>query len=164
MFGQEVDPSLDNPVSAGDLDTLDRQLIPALVADGRATYADLAPLLGLSQAAVRSRVQRLIDERIAVIQAYAMATALGIGQFAGTFISVKGKASKVVEKICAMPEATLVAATSGRYNLIAEIWCRDNQHLLTPLDTIRSKPGVGVVAAHPYLEVTKEEYRVSALG
>ena len=43
------------------LDPIDRQLIEALQRDGRASYADLAELVGLSPAATRLRVQRLLD-------------------------------------------------------------------------------------------------------
>jgi Lrp/AsnC family transcriptional regulator for asnA, asnC and gidA len=110
---------------------------------------------------VRARVQRLIDEQVVVIQAYASAQALDIGAFAACLVSVKKRTPPVVESIGAMPEVTLVAATSGRYDLAVELWCRDNTHLLDTVDRIRALDGVGIVAPHTMLEVVKEEYRIS---
>ena len=63
-----------------------------------------------------------------------------------------------------MSEITLVAATSGRYDFICEIWSRDNSDLLASLDRIRSLDEVGVVSSHTFLSVVKEEYRVSGLA
>jgi DNA-binding Lrp family transcriptional regulator len=151
-----------NPVKATwELDAVDHTLVSHLIEDGRMTYADLAPAVGLSQAAVRARVQRLIDEQVVVIQAYASAQALDIGAFAACLVSVKKRTPPVVESIGAKPEVTLVAATSGRYDMAVELWCRDNTHHLDTVDRIRALDGVGIVAPHTKLEVVKEECRKS---
>ncbi len=164
VFGHEMPPHRPSPVAASGLDSIDRRLIAELVADGRASYADLAPLVELSQAAVRTRVQRLLEEGVVVIQAYASAKALGIGSFAAILISVKRDAARLVAELNAMPEITLVAATSGRYDFVCEIWSRDNSDLLASIDRIRSLDEVGVVSSHTFLAVVKEEYRISGLA
>jgi DNA-binding Lrp family transcriptional regulator len=150
------------PVKASwNIDEIDRKLISLLIEDGRSTYADLAPLVGLSQAAVRARVQRLLEEQVVVIQTYASAQALGIGAFAACLVTVKSDTPSVVQSLCAMPEITLIAATSGRYDLAIELWCRDNNHLLDSVDRIRALDRVGIVAPHMMLDVVKEEYRIN---
>ncbi len=164
VFGHPVPPHRMAPVAFAGLDEIDGKLIAELVADGRASYADLAPVVGLSQAAVRVRVQRLIDEGAVVIQAYASATALGLGSFAVAFIALKRDASRVVVELAEIPEVTMIAATSGRYDLVCEIWSRDRADLLRTVDQIRAIDEVGVVSTHTYLAVTKEQYRVSGLG
>lgn len=164
VFGHPVPPHRMAPVAVAGLDEIDGKLIAELVADGRASYADLAPVVGLSQAAVRARVQRLIDEGAVVIQAYASAMALGLGSFAVAFIALKRDASRVVVELAEIPEVTMIAATSGRYDLVCEIWSRDRADLLRTIDHIRAINEVGVVSTHTYLAVTKEQYRVSGLG
>jgi Lrp/AsnC family transcriptional regulator for asnA, asnC and gidA len=164
VLGQAMPPHQPNPTAASGLDEVDRRLIGELVVDGRASYADLAPVVGLSQAAVRTRVQRLLEEGIVVIQAYASAKALGIGSFAAILITVKRDAARLVTELNAMPEITLVAATSGRYDFVCEIWSRDNADLLASIDRIRRLDEVGVVSSHTFLAVVKEEYRISGLA
>jgi Lrp/AsnC family transcriptional regulator for asnA, asnC and gidA len=164
VFGRTPPPHKPSPSPAEDLDDVDRRLIAHLVADGRATYAELAPVAKLSQAAVRARVQKLLEEGTVVIQAYASAQALGIGSFAAALITVKHDAARVVEELCSMPEISLVAATSGRYDVVCEIWSRDNSGLLATVDRIRSLTEVAVVSSHTFLKVSKEQYRVSGLA
>ncbi len=162
VFGLEVSPAQENPVPAPrSLDDVDRRLVRELVIDGRATYADLASAIGLSQTAIRARVQRLLDEGIVVVQAYANAVALGIASFSALLISASGEVREVVSQLQPMPEITLIAATGGRFDIVCEVWCRDNRHLLQTIDEIRAFPGVGTVESGTFLEVVKQEYRIS---
>jgi DNA-binding Lrp family transcriptional regulator len=162
LFGQSFEPRVpkraprDRP-----LDEIDVNLIRELMVDGRATYADLAPRVGLSQAGVRARVQRLLDESIVVIHATSTARALGLGAFSAVRISVRGSIGPIADKLSAMPEFTVVALTSGSFDLAGEVWCRDNAHLLDILDAIRSMDGVASVVSNTYLAIEKEAYRLS---
>jgi DNA-binding Lrp family transcriptional regulator len=164
VFGQPVPAHQTAPVPADDLDDIDAMLINELVADGRATFAELAPTVGLSQAAVRVRVQRLIDDGVLMIQAYASATALGLGSFAVAFLRLRSGASIAVSRLAELPEVTMIAATTGRYDLACEVWSRNRADLLQTIDHIRSLDQVSVVSTHTYLEVAKEQYHVSGLG
>jgi DNA-binding Lrp family transcriptional regulator len=161
VFDQPVRPRVPEPAPPDrPLDDVDLELIKELVVDGRATYADLAPRVGLSQAGVRARVQRLLEENLIVIQATSGAKALGLAAFSAVLISVQGPIDPIADKLFAMPEFTVVALTSGSYDLVGEVWCRDNAHLLDTLDSIRSLDGVGAVVSNTYLEIEKEEYRL----
>jgi DNA-binding Lrp family transcriptional regulator len=161
VFGQHVERRVPKPSPVErPLDQTDHALIKELVADGRATYADLAPKVGLSQAGARARVQRLLDENIIVIQATTGAQAVGLAAFAAVLVSVRGPIGDIADQLCAMPEFTVVALTSGSYDIAGEVWCRDNEHLLDTLDTIRTLEGVGTVVSNTYLEIEKEEYRL----
>lgn len=161
VFGQSVERKLARPVP-GDrsLDDVDIALIRALVADGRATFADLAPAVGLSQAGVRARVQRLLDDQTVVIHATASATVLGLDSFSALLISIRGEAEGIAMQLCAMPEFTIVAATSGRFGLVGEVWCRDREHLLDILDAVRNIDGVADVESAAYLDIVKEQFRL----
>jgi len=95
-----------------------------------------------------------------VIQAFPSAEVLGIASFATILVSLRGPLEPVVERICAMPEFTVVALAGGSYDLVCEVWCRDNEHLLETLDTIRGLDGVGLVQSNTYLEIIKEDYLI----
>jgi len=142
------------------LDDVDLALIGELVHDGRATFVDLAPKSGLSQAGVRSRVQRLIEEQVVVIQAFPSAEALGLASFAAVQVAVRGPVEPVAQALCARPEFTVVALSGGTYDLVCEVWCRNYPHLLEILDTVRAIDNVGVVQSNTYLEILKEDYRL----
>lgn len=161
VFGRHVPRSLPAPVS-GDrpLDATDLALIRALVGDGRATFADLAPIVGLSQAGVRARVQRLLDEKTVTIHASVSAPALGLASFSALLVSVRGPAAPVLEQLCAKPEFTVVAAASGRFDAVCEVWCRDDVHFLDTLDAVRTIKGIANVQTGTYLEIVKEKYRI----
>jgi Lrp/AsnC family transcriptional regulator for asnA, asnC and gidA len=60
-----------------------------------------------------------------------------------------------------MPEFTVVALSGGSYDLICEVWCRNYEHLLNTLDTVRSIEDVSAVQSNTYLEILKEDYRLS---
>lgn len=161
LFGRDVEARLAKPIAIDRvLDDIDLALIRELVHDGRATFVDLAPKVGLSQAGVRARVQRLLEEQVVVIQAFPSAEALGIASFASLLLSVRGPMEPIVDKLCGMPEFTVVALAGGSFDLVCEVWCRDNDHLLETLDTIRSLDGVGLVQSNTYLEIMKEDYLI----
>ena len=161
LFEQPIEPRTPDPAPRErPLDEVDRLLISELMADGRATYADLAPRVGLSQAGVRARVQRLLDDNTVVIQATSTARALGIAAFSAVLLSAQGPVGRIADQLAAMTEFTILALTSGSYDLAGEVWCRDNAHLLDTLDSIRSLEGVGSLVSNTYLEIEKEEYRL----
>lgn len=161
VFGREIGRQLPAPLPDGRaLDDIDTALIRELVSNGRATFADLAPRVGLSQAGARARVQRLLDERTVVIHATAGAKVLGLDSFSALLISVRGQARDIAETLCARPEFTIVAATSGRFGVVCEVWCRDEEHLLDILDEVRSVPGITDVESATYLEIVKEQFRL----
>lgn len=162
VFGQSVPQRSPVPAPGNrPLDEIDMQLIQALVADGRATFADLAPVVRLSTAGVRGRVQRLFDAGIVVVQATAGASVLGLASFAEVFISVHGPACDVAEQLCPMPEFTVVAIVAGRFDLTCEVWARDDEHLFRILDQVRAIETVSTVDVAVHLDVIKEEYRLA---
>jgi Lrp/AsnC family transcriptional regulator for asnA, asnC and gidA len=161
LFGKDVEARLAKPIAIDrTLDDVDLALIRELVHDGRSTFVDLAPKVGLSQAGVRARVQRLLEEQVVVIQAFPSAEVLGIASFATLLLSVRGPMDPIVEKLCGMSEFTVVALAGGSFDLVCEVWCRDNEHLLETLDTVRALDGVGVVQSNTYLEIIKEDYLI----
>ena len=144
---------------AHELDDVDRELMRQLMADGRATYAALAPLVGLSQAAVRDRVIELLESNTITIQAHPVPEASGVGGFAGIVAKVTGPVGPVARAMAKMAETCLVARTLGRYDILAEVWFEDEDHLAQILDRLRSQSGMGSVDTLPYLRIALEEFQ-----
>ena len=147
-----------------ELDDVDRRLLGELMADGRATYAALAPRVGLSQAAVRDRVIDLIESRVITIQAHPLPEAMGIGGFAGIAVKATGPVAPLADVMARLAETTLVMRTLGRFDLLAEVWFDDHDHLAAVLDGLRAEPGMGTIDTVPYMRIAKEDFASAVRG
>ena len=147
-----------NAAAEHTIDDTDRALLVELMADGRASYATLAPIVGLSQAAVRDRVIDLLESNVITIQAHPVAEAMGIGGFAGVAVKATGPVAPVAEAMRQRAETTLVVRTLGRFDVLAEVWFDDTDHLAELLDDLRAEPGIGTIDTIPYLRVAFEEF------
>jgi Lrp/AsnC family transcriptional regulator for asnA, asnC and gidA len=146
--------------SRGVLDPVSKQIIEQLQEDGRRSYAAIARAVGLSEAATRQRVQRLIDEGVVQIAAVTDAAAIGFHRMALLGIKVEGDIRGVAEKLSGLPEADYVVICAGQFDLLAELVCTDDDHLLHTIhDSVRTIPGVRSTEAFVYLKVAKETYQ-----
>ena len=145
--------------SVTDLDDIDREIIRALQSDGRMPYSQLGPRVGLSDAAARQRVNRLTTHGFIRIIAVTDPSTMGIGDEQGLLgVTVGGDVRKVASEISALNDACYVVMTAGRFDLIAEIICRDRDTFIDVSTDVRSLPGVEAVEVLPYLGVVKESY------
>jgi Lrp/AsnC family transcriptional regulator for asnA, asnC and gidA len=146
-------------LARGDLDPISKQIIEQLQEDGRRSYAAIARAVGLSEAATRQRVQRLIDDRVIQIAAIADAAAVGFTRMAMLGIKVEGDIRRIVDKLVGIGEAEYVVLSAGQFDILVEVVCVDDRHLLEVTDSVRSIPGVRSTETFVYLEVTKENYQ-----
>jgi Lrp/AsnC family transcriptional regulator for asnA, asnC and gidA len=138
-------------------DDIDRSLVLALQQDGRSSYASLAGLVGMSQAAVRSRVQRLLDSGALSIAAVADPFAFGFSLTAMLGITYTGDLRVVAEAIGDLEQVHFVAITAGRYDCLAEVVCIDSADLLSLVnDGIRAIDGIKDVEVISYLRIVKQ--------
>jgi Lrp/AsnC family transcriptional regulator for asnA, asnC and gidA len=146
--------------SAGTLlDAPNRAIIEALQRDGRQPYGAIAEAVGLSEAAVRRRVQRLRESGIMQIVAVTDPLQLGFTRQAMIGISVEGDARRVAEKLSAMQEVDYVVMCAGSFDILAEIVCEDDERLLHVLnDSVRAIPGVRATETFLYLKLAKQTY------
>ncbi len=141
------------------LDEIDKAIVRRLQVDGRTPYAQLAPLVGLSEAATRQRVNRLIERGVMSIVAVTDPMALGYGYQALLGIRVDHEVSIAADVLGEIDELEYVVIAAGRYDVLAEVVCRDAQHLLDVVDTkIRAVDGVRTVETLTYLRVVKQNY------
>jgi len=143
----------------GVLDAPDRKIISLLQQDGRRSYGAIAEEVGLSEAAVRRRVQRLRDSGTMQIVAITDPLQLGYGREALIGIRVHGDVRLVADKVAAIDEANYVVMTAGSFDIIAEVIAEDDNDLVHLLnDSIRSIPGVTEVETFLYLKLAKQTY------
>ena len=141
------------------LDEIDKAIITELQIDGRLPYARLGPAVGLSQAAARQRVQRLIERGVMQVVAVTDPLALGFNLEAMIGIRADGDLRVVAKALAAIDEIDYVVITSGGYDLLAETVCEDTEDLLDLLnERIRTLPGVRSADAFPYLHLEKQTY------
>ena len=141
------------------LDDVDKQLIEALQRDGRRPYTQLAQEVGLSEAAVRQRVRRLVDSGVTQIVAVTDPMTLGFRRMAMVGIRVEGDVRDAADTIAALPEIDYLVIVAGSFDLLVEIVCEDDDALLHLLnDKIRAVPGVASTDTFTYLKICKETY------
>lgn len=148
--------------NAGDpvhLDEIDKRIITELQIDGRLPYARLGPAVGLSQAAARQRVQRLIERGVMQVVAVTDPLALGFNLEAMVGIRADGDLRALARSLAEIAEIDYVVITSGGYDLLIETVCEGTDELLILLnERIRSLPGVRSADAFPYLHLEKQTY------
>jgi Lrp/AsnC family transcriptional regulator for asnA, asnC and gidA len=141
------------------LDDINKQIIEHLQRDGRMSYAALAKTIGLSEAAVRQRVQRLLDGGMMQIVAVTDPLMLGFARQAMVGVKVTGDLRKAAADLAAIPEVDYVVICAGGYDLLVELVCTDDDHLLHLLnDAIRTVPGVTATETFMYLKLAKQTY------
>ncbi len=141
------------------LDDTDKALIEALQQDGRSPYTKLAATVGLSEAAVRQRVQRLIESGVTQIVAVTDPLMLGFRRMAMIGLRIEGDLRDAADTISSIPEVDYVVIVGGSFDLMLEVVCEDDDHLLSLLnDKIRAIPGVRAAETFTYLRLYKQTY------
>jgi len=141
------------------IDDMSKAIIEKLQEDGRQSYSGIGKAVGLSEAAVRQRVQRLIDSGVMQIVAVTDPMQLGFSRQAMVGVRCQGDAAKVAERLAALDSVDYVVLTAGNYDAIVEVVCADDSELLDLLNTeIRSVPGVTSTETLVYLKLVKQQY------
>jgi Lrp/AsnC family transcriptional regulator for asnA, asnC and gidA len=141
------------------LDSVSKAIIEQLQEDGRRPYASIGKAVGLSEAAVRQRVQKLLDQGVMQIVAVTDPLTVGFSRQAMVGITVEGDIEPVADALAAMDEVDYVVVTAGSFDLMAELVCEDDEHLLELINKrIRALPGVRRTESFVYLKLRKQTY------
>jgi Lrp/AsnC family transcriptional regulator for asnA, asnC and gidA len=126
-------------------DDLDRRLVELLGEDGRRAYTDIAGIVGVSEATVRARIQRLTAN--GTLRIVALCNPLTLGhQSVRLLLTVHGASPRNVAKsLVSLPMIGHVALTSGAHDIYIEATPRDLGQLADLLDDIRRTPGVAKI-------------------
>jgi Lrp/AsnC family transcriptional regulator for asnA, asnC and gidA len=141
------------------VDGVGKRLIEELQQDGRRSYAALAKTVGLSEAAVRQRVQRMVDSGLMQVVAVTDPLQVGFRRQAMIGLRVEGDLVKVADQLAEIDEVDYVVVTAGSFDILLELVCEDDDHLLRILsERIRALPGVRDTETFVYLKLAKQTY------
>ena len=150
-----------NGRATDEVSPLDKRIIEHLQADGRRPFTQIAAELGVSEAAVRARTNRLIERGILQVVGVTDPLKLGFHQMA--MIGIRCESSKLIEvaeHLAEMPEVDYVVITAGSYDLLIETVCEDNEALLRFLtEKLRRIEGVRDTETFVYLRMVKQTYQ-----
>ena len=144
------------------VDEIDRLIIEQLQSDGRMPYTKLGTQVGLSEAAVRQRVQRLTDAGVIQIVAVSDPMLLGRRRIAMIGVRAEGDSILLAEQIASMPDAEYVVITAGSFDIMVEAMATDEADLLRITNQIRTIPGVRSTETFMLLHIAKQTFNWGA--
>ncbi len=151
------------PSARGVADDVSRAIIEQLQEDGRRPYAAIGKAVGLSEAAVRQRVQKLVDSGVMQIVAVTDPMQTGLARQAMIAISTGGDLEAVAARLAAIDEVVYVVVTAGSFDLLAEVVVEDDERLLELVNRrIRAIDGVTRTETFVYLKLVKQTYNWGA--
>jgi Lrp/AsnC family transcriptional regulator for asnA, asnC and gidA len=141
------------------LDDTSKAIIEQLQVDGRRSYAEIGKAVGLSEAAVRQRVQKLTDSGVMQIVAVTDPLQLGFYRQAMIGLKVSGDTRLVADALAAIPAVDYVVLTAGSFDIMAEVVCESDDDLIHLLNSqIRNLDGVISTETFVYLKLHKQLY------
>ncbi len=147
--------------SADEVSALDKRIIEHLQQDGRRPFTQIAADLGVSEAAVRARTNRLVERGI--LQVVGVTDPLKLGFQQQAMIGIRCESHRllaVAEAVSDFPEVSYVVVTAGAFDLLIEVVCENNEALLTFLaERLRAVDGVRDTETFVYLRMVKQTYQ-----
>lgn len=141
------------------LDEVSKGIIEQLQEDGRRSYAEIGKAVGLSEAAVRQRVQKLTEAGVMQVVAVTDPMQLGFYRQAMIGVRVTGDTTRVAEALAAIPAIDYVVLTAGSFDVLAEVVCESDDDLIELLNhRIRAIDGVLSTETFVYLRLQKQFY------
>ena len=141
------------------LDEASKAIIEQLQGDGRKPYAAIGTAVGLSEAAVRQRVQKLTEN--GVMQVVAVTDPMQLGFYRQAMIGIRcnGDTRKIADEISRLTAVDYVVLTGGSFDILVEVICENDDELLDLLNSkIRILPGVTSSETFVYLRLQKQLY------
>jgi len=150
----------------GPRDTVDdtsKAIIEQLQRDGRMAYSTIGKAVGLSEAAVRQRVQKLVEGGVMQIVAVTDPMQIGFARQAMIGISASGDVEAIAEQLAAIDEVDYIVVTAGSTDLLVEVVAEDDEHLLRLVNgRIRTIEGINRTETFLYLKLVKQTYNWGA--
>jgi Lrp/AsnC family transcriptional regulator, regulator for asnA, asnC and gidA len=158
-MGAAMGSPVPTPSTNGLLDDVNKAIVEQLQKDGRRTYGSIAEAVGLSEAAVRQRVQKMRDAGIMQIVAVTDPLQVGFRSQAMVGIRADGDARTVAERLAAVDDIDYVVMCTGSFDILVELVCEDEDSILELLNgVVRQIPGVRDTETFMYLRLTKQTY------
>jgi Lrp/AsnC family transcriptional regulator for asnA, asnC and gidA len=141
------------------LDDVSKAIIEQLQQDGRRPYATIGKAVGLSEAAVRQRVSRLIESGVMQVVAVTDPLQVGFPRAAMIGIHIEGDVEAAADLVSKLTEVDYVIICAGGFDILAEVVAEDDDHLLEIINRkIRAIPAVRSTETFVYLKLRKQIY------
>lgn len=139
------------------IDRADARIVAQLAGDGRAPNVDIAKAVGLSETAVRRRLERLLKTGVVTVQGQVSPEALGFGVNVVLNLEVDiGRAEDVGEILAREPHIRHAALSLGDCGLVLQACFQTHEEMTEFIATrVRSVPGVHRCRVYPLLKVLK---------
>ena len=140
-------------------DPINQKIIALLNENGRRSFTEMSSLLGISEAATRQRVNKLVQSEVVRIVGIPNPVALGYSRKAMIGIRHSGAVTELSEQLKLLPEVSKVVVTAGGFDVLIEVICEDDEHLVRLInENIRALPGVQTTETFVYLQEEKQIY------
>ncbi|MQY02991.1 Lrp/AsnC family transcriptional regulator [Actinomadura macrotermitis] len=140
------------------LDEIAKQIIEQLQQDGRRSYAAIGKAVGLSEAAVRQRVQKLLDTGVMQIVGVTDPMLLGFSRQMMIGLKCEGDLERIADELAGIEAVDYVVITAGSFDILVELVCESDEQLLELLGRIRAVAGVTSTESFVYLKLRKQTY------
>jgi Lrp/AsnC family transcriptional regulator, regulator for asnA, asnC and gidA len=145
------------------VDDTAKAIIEQLQQDGRMAYSTIGKAIGLSEAAVRQRVQKLVEHDVMQIVAVTDPMQIGFARQAMIAISAMGDVEAIAGQLAKIDEVDYIVVTAGSVDLLVEVVVENDEHLLRLVnDRIRTISGVTRTESFLYLKLVKQTYNWGA--
>jgi Lrp/AsnC family transcriptional regulator for asnA, asnC and gidA len=141
------------------LDDVDKRIIEALQVDGRCPFTQLARDLGISETAVRARVRKLSRQGVMQVVAVTDPLRLGFEVMALIGVQTDGSIEQIAARVSSWDECSYLVVAAGSFDLLVEVVCEDNGHLLEVVRRLRETEGVKATETFMYLDLYKQVYQ-----
>jgi DNA-binding Lrp family transcriptional regulator len=133
------------------IDGLDRQLIDALRRDGRASYTDLSGIVGLTVAATRRRVLRLVEDGLIRFATRVVDGSLVRQEASIDVLLASDTIDEFIRDVCELPSIRYVIEQTGEFNVSCYAVAESTSALLGAVDTIARDARVLASRTDPFL-------------
>jgi len=140
------------------LDHVNRRIIESLQRDGRRSFTAIARELGISETAVRARVQKLTEAGVIEVVAVTNPLMVGFDVLAMIGVNASGRLQEIADEVSAWDETSYVVILSGSFDLLVEVVCADNRHLLDLVQRLRDVDGINSTETFMYLDLHKQTF------
>ncbi|RSX52080.1 Lrp/AsnC family transcriptional regulator [Bifidobacterium callimiconis] len=143
----------------GTLDAINKRIVALLQEDGRRSYVSIGKEIGLSEAAVRLRVQKMLDDGVMQIVAVTNPMEMGFRRQAMVGITVDGDIEYVAQKLKDIRQIDYIIITAGRFDILAEVFAEDDESMLELVNRqIRKIDGIDRTELFTYMRLESQRY------
>ena len=147
------------PTREGALDDVNKKIVALLQEDGRRSYVSIGKEIGLSEAAVRLRVQKMLDDDVMQIVAVTNPMEMGFRRQAMVGITVNGDIEYVAQKLKDIRQIDYIIITAGRFDILAEVFAEDDESMLELVNRqIRKIDGIDRTELFTYMRLESQRY------